>query len=120
MLNNALEEYKLSSYNATNMVDSAFNIAYGEKITNINFVGVTVKTAVSANSYLQLIDSFEAYVGDLNYTTISLMVLNANNVPIGTATGIVFDGSIVLCPNINISTTDKLYGCITRWIPRTI
>ena len=111
-----MNDYELSDYKSVNVSNNALNIAYSERFLNINFLGLTLSEPLSAHSYRKVVDSFDAFTtSNLDYITVPLVILNANNVPIGTATAIVTSGTITIVSNVNISITDKLYGSTTKW-----
>lgn len=111
-----LNDYKISNYESVNVSNKALNIAYSDRFININFLGLSLSEPLSANSGRNIVSNFDAYTTpNLNYITIPLVALNANNVPIGTATALVFDGTITVVTNIDLGTTDKLYGSNTKW-----
>ena len=115
-LNSELNDYKISNYESVNVSNKALNIAYSDRFININFLGLSLSEPLSANSGRNIVSNFDAYTTpNLNYITIPLVALNANNVPIGTATALVFDGTITVVTNIDLGTTDKLYGSNTKW-----
>ena len=115
-LNSEMNDYKLSDYESVNVMGNALNIAYTERFLNINFLGLSLSSPLDAYSYREIVSNFDAFTTyNLDYITVPLVVLNTHDVPIGTAIAIVWSGSIVVVANVNISTTDKLYGSTTKW-----
>jgi len=118
---NDLEQYTRSQITYkninTNKANSYFfDIVYSNRLCSINIAGISLTSNVLENGYLQIASNFTGYSEGLNYATIPVVILNSILIPIGTATLLIYNGTIMICStSCEISTADMIYGSKTIW-----
>ena len=121
LLNNALKSCTRSEITYKNIESTRansyfFDIVYSGVLCSINIAGIALTSNVLENEYVQIASGFTGYSTGMNYATIPVSILNSSLVPKGTATLLIYNGTIMLCnPTCEIVTTDTIYGSKTIW-----